>query len=147
MKIKTESFELNGTRYTTTQFMAYRSFELLGKLTRVIGPALGALGGLDPGMDVAKAAPLLISALVHVDSSVLAPLAAEVLAGTTALVTGPNGEPQIVNLGDRIGIDRVFSGGLKDMFIVLGRVLQTNYSDFFAESGVPADAAPAPLAS
>ena len=146
MRIKTESFELNGTKYTTTQFAAYRSLELLSKLMKSIGPALGALGGLDPGMDVSKAAPLLISALVHVDASVLAPLAVEVLGQTTALITGANGEPQIVNLGDRSAIDRVFTGGLKDMFMVLGHALKTNYSDFFAESGVPADA-PAPLAS
>src|SRR3990167_8304144 len=131
MRLKTESFELNGTKYTTTEYGAFRALETLARLTKTVGPALGALGGMSADTDLMKAAPALLGALMHVDAAVFPTLVVDVLGGTTALITGPDGQPQVVTLGDKVAIDRVFSGALGDMFKVVIHALKVNYSDFF----------------
>lgn len=94
--------------FTTTQFVAMRSLELLGKLNKT--------GVLDGG-----------------DISGAYTLAPELLAGTFARVVGEDGGVQLDSRGK---LDIIFSGpgGLAALFKVMKHAIEVNYADFFEEN-------------
>lgn len=127
--VKQETQEIDGISFTCTQFAAMRAFTLFGRLVKTIGPAISVLSGANPDDDVAILTPMLAAALKDLEPEAASSLAAEVLAGTIAIVDGKN-----VALNSTQNIDRVFTGRLPTMFRALAFAVKTNYSDFFAEA-------------
>ncbi len=127
--LKTEKVTVDGIEFQTTQFPAMRAFELLARLVKSLGPAVGALTNLDPTMDLTHAGPQLMAGLATLNPAEAAKLVEEVLTCTTALV-----DNKLIPLNSRENIDVVFSSKLKMMFKVLGHALKVNYQDFSAGS-------------
>lgn len=132
--LKTETLTIGTDQFNTTQYAALHSLELMAQLVKTIGPALAALQGVDSETELSSLAPLLAGALSGLKADESSRLVVAILSGTTAQITGPNGQPRIVQLNTRELIDFVFAGRLKVMFSVLGHALKTNYSDFFEGS-------------
>lgn len=133
---KSESIELDGLTFRTTQFAAMKGFALLAKLAKLIGPALAALSGAAPDTDVATLAPALMGAMRDLDDAQMSALAAEILAQTSVMADGSGKK----DFSDRKNIDVVFTGRLMLLFKVLGHAVRVNFADFFAGSA-PAGAA------
>lgn len=144
--LKSESVTIDEVEYTTTQFPAMTSFELLAKLVKQVGPALAIVASADAGDSLNSIAPALMSALSGLDPVVARGLVVEVLASTSALVREANGSLRLVALNTPANIDIVFSGKLKQMFLVLGHALRVNYGDFSGGSDPAAPEAPTPNA-
>ena len=143
MSLKTESITLDEVIFETTQFPAMRSYALLIRLTKVLGPALSALTGIDPGTRLEDLGPVLGLALGDLAPAEAQSLLLEVLASTTAQVVEASG-PRLVRLGTPVTIDTVFSGRLPIMFRVLAHALKVNYSSFFEGGAPPAPPLQAP---
>lgn len=141
--LKYEEIEYDGIKFATTQYGAMRGLELLGKLARTIGPAMGALGQMEwgPG-DIEKAAPILGYALQNLQPNELTSLVTDILKGTTATLT-ENGTLRRVDLLDGNAIDRVFNGRLLTMFKVILNALRVNFADFGFGSAAQKESAPA----
>ena len=131
MSLKCEEITIDGYRFITTQFTAMRSFTLLGKLAKTIGPALGVLTNANPDANIASLAPQLATAMMGMDPEEATKLAAQVLGSTMAIT--PAGVKH--EFSDSTQIDQVFNGRLGRMFKVLGFVLRVNYGDFLGGSG------------
>lgn len=128
MDIKTVPVEVNGTKFVTTQFAAMRSLTLLARLVKVAGPAMQSLRGVSLDTDLADAVPQIAAALADVDPEVLPDLLADILAGTSVIESTPKG-PKRRDL-DRAAIDRVFSGRLRDLVLVVAHAIKVNYAGF-----------------
>ncbi len=143
MQLKSDTLELEGIRFSTQQFMAMRSFSLLARLTKTVGPALGALMKLNPASQLEDVGSELAAAFSTLDPDEATKLVPEILAMTSALI---DGKQSLLN--STSAIDNVFSGRLKTMFQVLAFVLKCNYADFMPGSSAPASAAlPSPNAA
>ncbi len=128
--LKTETKTIDGVEFTTIQFPAMRSFELLAKLVKQIGPALALMSSVDPDTQITDLAPHLMSALSGLEPAAARALVVDVLSNTQALLRDANGQASLVELNRTETIDRVFSGKLRTMFVVLGHALKVNYGDF-----------------
>jgi len=141
--LKYEEVEIDGIKFGTTQYGAMRSLELLGKLAKTIGPALGAISSADMNTDLEKFAPVLAVALRDLQPAELSDLTLDILKGTTATITDGSGNMKRVDLMSRESLDRVFSGRLMTMFKAVMHALKVNYSDFGFGSAAPSESAPA----
>ena len=128
--LKTESLELDGITFSTTQFGAMRAFKLMARLIKQVGPAMGALTGAEATTELSTMGPALVGALESLDPDEAARLLLDILAGTSALVDGKNMD--FIGKTAQSNFDIVFTGRLGTMFKVVGAALQLNYSDFFA---------------
>lgn len=133
MNLKSESKTLSDSQgdieVTTTQFPAMKSFGLLAKLAKTVGPALGALMKLDPKTEISASVDGLAAAFSELDADTATRLVPEILAGTTVTLDG-----KMFDFTRKENIDLVFSGRLGLMFQTLGHALQVNYRDFSAGS-------------
>jgi hypothetical protein len=123
--LKTEAVTIDDIRFETTQFPAMRAFELLARLVKSVGPAIGALTNIDPNTELSSIGPQLMAGLSTLNPSEAAKLVEDVLACTTADVDNKR-----ISLSTKSNIDLVFSSKLKTMFKVLGHALKVNYQDF-----------------
>lgn len=140
--IKSDTEDFDGIKYTTTQFGAMRSLELLARLVKTVGPALGALTRLDASTQLASA-PELVSALGSLEPTEASSLVKALMANTTALITDEKGMRNVL-LASQEAIDSVFSGRVFTMFKVLGFIIKVNFGDFTQGS---APSAPQPQAA
>jgi hypothetical protein len=139
--MKTDEFEVDGIKFTTTQFGGFRALELMGKLAQTIGGALGILMTADPNTPLEKLAPILAGALTGLKPSELSALALEILSQTTATISA-DGSLKRMDITDQRAFDRVFTGKLFTMFKVALHVLKVNYADFGFGSAPESDSAP-----
>jgi hypothetical protein len=144
--LKTETTTIDGILFTTTQLPAMRGFELLARLVKMIGPALGALTSADPTADLSAMAPALAGALTNINPQEASALVVDIFSCTTALISDSTGGRQ-VQLSDRTNIDLVFSSRLKVMFQVLAHAIKVNFGDFSGGSAPAAPLPPAPSGS
>ncbi len=146
--IKQETKVIDGISFTTQQFAAMRGFTLLGKLVKVVGPALGALSGAGADTELSTMGPVIAGALSGLDPDAAAALALEILSGTVAQIDTDKGVRN-VTLNTRENVDLVFMGKLRTMFNVLGFAISVNYQDFGVGSGAGllAPATPTPSAA
>lgn len=143
--LKSEPVTLDGIEFTTTQFPAMMGFEMLGRLVKVLGPALDVLTGADPETEIEDLAPVLAATLKDMKPSDLSALVIDLLRSTTAKISDPTGG-RLIDLGSKDAINLVFSGRLMIMFKVLVHAIKVNYWDFFAGSVPSAPPAPKPAA-
>lgn len=129
MSLKTESRVIEGLSITCTQMPAMRSYSVFARLGKVLGPAIGALAGVDTeggveNMDAQELAPAL-SALLGglVDDE---PLALALLQGMSVNANGAE-----ILITDAAKVDLAFSGNFKAMLLALKFSLEVNYADFF----------------
>ena len=135
MNLKSAQTTVDGIVFETTQFPAMRALELMGRLTKVLGPTLGALASADPDAELDSLGPVLAMALKDLEPKELSAIAVELLAGTTALVQGAAGMT-LVTLGSRENLDLVFSSRLFALFKVAVHAIKVNYGDFIGGSGL-----------
>lgn len=139
--LKHEETEIDGIKFSTTQYGAMRGLELLGKLAKTVGPAMGALSSAETGTDIEKFAPVIAVALRDLQPNELVSLSVDILSGTSATITD-NNTMRRVDLVNRDALDKVFSGRLTTMFKVLLHALKVNFSDFGFGSAAPSESAP-----
>lgn len=137
MNLKSDKTTVDGILFETTQFPAMRALELMGRLTKVLGPTLGALASADPDAEMDSLAPVLAVALKDLEPKELSTIAIELLAGTSALVQGASGM-SLVTLNSRENLDLVFSSRLFALFKVAVHAIRVNYGDFIGGSGLGA---------
>lgn len=143
--LKTVSKDLGDLTYTTTQFPAMRSVQLLTRLAKVAGPVLAALAGAQPTDDISVHAPKLAGALAGLEPVEASSLVADVLMCTAVAVPDAAGGRRI-EFTSATNIDLVFSGRLGDLFKILMWVIEVNYGDFSVGSApqpTPATTLPA----
>lgn len=139
--LKYEEAEIDGIKFATTQYGAMRGLELLGRLAKTVGPALGALSSADMSPDLERFAPVIAIALRDLQPSELTALTVDILSGTSATITDGD-KMRRVDLMSRESLDKVFNGRLMTMFKVLLHALKVNYSDFGFGSAAPNESAP-----
>lgn len=141
--LKHEEKEFDGIKFATTQYGAMRSLELLGKLAKTLGPAMGVLAdSVDlEGDDFNRALPYIGVALRDLQPAEMTSLIKEILKGTTATMT-ENGTTKRMDLLDEKDINRVFDGRLSTMFKVVLFALKVNFADFGFGSAAKKESAP-----
>lgn len=127
--LKTVNEDIDGIQFSTTQFDAFRSLELMGKLAQTVGPAIGVMSNMDDGVDTEKWAAVVGSALRYLKPTDLGPLALEILANTSATLQD-GGTLRRIDILSKDAFNKVFSGRLMTMFKVLVHAIKVNYSDF-----------------
>lgn len=143
MNLKSEKTTVDGIVFETTQYPAMRGLELLGRLTKVLGPTLGALASADPDAELESLGPVLAVALRDLEPEQLSKLAIAVLSGTTATITSPTGAT-LVTLDSVDNLNLVFSSRLMVMFKVAVHAIKVNFGDFIDGSALGAPRTPAP---
>src|SRR3990172_1463647 len=122
-----EEVEIDGTRYSVSQYSAGKAVRLLAKLVKLVGRPIGILTGA--GMDSEIKTDLIASALEALGSSVepedLEKLVREILEGTI-IFTEDGKNRQIV-------FDTDFTGRIGHLFRVLKHVLSYQYADFLGD--------------
>jgi hypothetical protein len=114
-------------RIMCTQHAALQSFRLMGRLGKLLGPALRTFRGVKfKGQDVGALAPMLASLFEDMDSDKIESLTKDILAGCLAVGVGG----KALSLDSAENIDLVFSGRLLTMFKVMAFALEVNYRDF-----------------
>lgn len=129
LTLKTASIDCDGTQFTTTQFPAMHSLEVLTKLVKVLGPVITTLVSVDQKSEVSSIGPQLQQAMMGVTPVEMKALVKEMLASTTVVWNG-----KIMPLNSEEKINLVFSSRLGDMFKVFGHAVEVNFADFFAEA-------------
>lgn len=136
MSLKDDERTIDGLRVKTSQFPAMRSFRLMAKLVKAIGPALGALTKLDPGTQIQDVGGELAGAFGAIDPDEAERLVPMILERTSVSIE----DGKFMQLTSNGAIDLAFNGRLKTLFATLAFVLQMNYADF-----MPGSAPDAPL--
>lgn len=110
---------IGGTEYTVRQLTATPAYTLLTKLTRIVGPAFGALSAGDSASSkISEAINVLASKLDETEVTVIV----KQLVGCVDIDGTPLSKT----------FEAHFHGGnLSEMFKLLGFVLEVNYADFF----------------
>lgn len=144
MNLKTEPVTIGGILFETTQFPAMRSYALLTRLVKAIGPAMSILAAADKELRLEDMGPILGSALANVTPAEAQGILLEALSCTTAEITDATGG-RVIGLTGADKVDLVFSGRLKVMFQVFAHALKVNYSDF--SEGSDQDAPEKPVGS
>jgi hypothetical protein len=143
---KSEEKVIADMRFVTTKLPAMRSFKLLTRLVKAVGPAIGALMKLDPDLQLESAGAELGGAFASIDANEAEALIPEIFSTTSVFISDATGGREMP-LNKRENIDMVFSGpGLKVMFQALGFVLGVNYRDFGVGSAPAAPQPPNPSA-
>lgn len=123
MSRKSEDFEIDGVRYSTTQYSGTKGLTLFAKIAKIAGKPIGILVG--SGLD-AEVKPNMIGLAVEALTQNLEPedfvkTIKEILEGTIIYTDGEN-RPII--------FDKDFGGGIGHLFKLLKHVLAFQYSDF-----------------
>jgi hypothetical protein len=110
---------------TVTKMPALKSFQLLTKLGKVIGPALLKLqNDVTMDSDIKELAPV-VSELLHLGDDPI-PLLIEALTSTCVDANG-----KLVPLNSRDNIDAVFGSDLMSLMLTVAFTLRVQYGDFF----------------
>lgn len=110
----------------TTQLPALRSFKLLARLSKLVGPALGSLKDIKLKADVAALVPALMRLSETLDPDEIEGLAVQVLEGTI-VVTGGRAVP----LQSIDAINGACAGDLMLLFRLMAFAVEVNFRDFF----------------
>jgi len=110
----------------TTQLPALRSFRLLARLGKLMGPALGSLKGIKLKSDVASLVPALMRLSETLDPDEIESLASQVLEGTLVVSHG-----RAVPLQSVDQINGVCAGDLMLLFKLMAFAVEVNFRDFF----------------
>lgn len=145
----TQTRTIDGLEVTVVQFAATRALPLLGQITAIVGPAIGALAPMLAGDGLAglgkrrveDLAPALAALGAGLDGGGMMRLATGILAGTTVIAHGPNGPMKYDLSGGPSAIDACFEGRLLSLFKVAAFALEHNFSGFFPAAGQPSGAA------
>lgn len=113
---------------TTTQLPALRSFRLLTRLGKLMGPAIGRLKGVGLKSDMSALLPALMSLFDNLEPDDVDSLTLQILEGTVVEV---GGRPTVLSSTE--GVNRVFGGRLFLMFKVMVFAIEVNFRDFFRE--------------
>lgn len=137
---KTESKEFTddqGTlRVQSMQLSALRAFRLMGRLGKLLGPALTQLKGVKfRGTNSAALLPALAALFESMDPEEAETLAVQVLEGTMVV----HGD-KFVTLNTVETINAVFGGRLMTMLKVMVFAAEVNFRDFFTTLTQPAEA-------
>lgn len=141
--LKTETRDIDGVQVTCTQFVCTRALALLPRLGGSFAPLLGVL----TERKLTDADVVLVCGVIAQGGSEAPAVAAEVLAGSTAVVNG-----HVRGLGDRAAIDAVFGGNLIALLKAVALALEVNFGSFCGALGgsAPSEAAevaPSPSSS
>ena len=116
-------------------FDAYFALGLMARLIKSVGPALGALSGLDPESDLSSLnVGHLREAFTSLEPGDAQKLALELLRNTSVLIDDGGKVKPRVNLHSEEKFNRVFNGRLKTLFKVLALSLKVNFASFSAGS-------------
>jgi hypothetical protein len=128
---------IDGEQYTFCQLPAKKSLKLLTRLTRIVGPSLGAaLGTSSEGAVGIKAMldrHLDLGAVVAALCDRLEENEVEAIVDTLLSQVIHAGQGEVSQK-----FDVLFAGRLPHLFKVLGAALQLEYGDFLAGGGVTA---------
>jgi hypothetical protein len=127
MSLKQESREIDGIMITTTQLPPMRAFPLMAKLGKILAPALGAIGDIDPESDVKELGPALASLFGQLNEVDSTNLILEIFANTSA-----QSEGKLSPLNTDAMVNMVFAGKFVSMLNAMRFVLEVNFADFFA---------------
>lgn len=141
--LKTEDISVDDLTFTTQQFPAMRSFALLTRLVKALGPAIAVLGSAGADAQVEDMMPTLGPALAVLDPAEAQALVLAVLEGTYVILPDTTGGKR-VELRSQANVDIVFSGRLPMMFKVIAHAVKVNYRDFFNGSVPAAPRIPTP---
>lgn len=118
----------------STQHAALPAFRLMGRLGKLLTPALAGFKGIKFKSDVSSLAPVLAALFERLDPSESDSLAIQVLCNTLVVTGG-----KATTLATATDINNVFSGRLLAMFKVMAFAVEVNFKDFFL--GLPSGAA------
>lgn len=118
----------------STQHAALPAFRLMGRLGKLLTPALSQFKGVKFKSDVSSLAPVLAALFERLDPAESDSLAIQVLCNTLVVAGG-----KAVTLTSADAINQVFSGRLLSMFKVMAFAVEVNYKDFFL--GLPSGVA------
>lgn len=136
MALKTETATIRGRSVTTTQLPVLASYMLFAKLSKLVGPALASVKGLE--IDSLEA--LLTNNDLSVLGAPLTALAVEVLAADKALpreilaCTAVVVEGRRIELTSEDAINVAFEGDLVGLLSTVWFAVRVNYADFFGEA-------------
>jgi hypothetical protein len=141
--LRSEERQVADVPYTTTQLPARRAIKVGTKLVRLLGPALGALGGSfdvegaqlgESDVDFAPVLPSVVKMLVdQMDADNVIALILEILQ-TTRRKDLDSGKWEEVNKAEVF--DRVYAGNFRELLGALRFALEVSLGDFFGESGI-----------
>lgn len=110
-----------------TQHAALQAFRLMGRLGKLLGPALQSFRGVKfRGQDIGTLAPMLATLFEQLDPDQAESLAINLMEGCLAVGVGSKAIP----LNNAENIDLVFGGRLMTMFKVMAFAAEVNYKDF-----------------
>lgn len=126
MSRKNTEFEIDGTRYASTQYSGTKGTELFVKVIKSIGEPLsyimkGAQGGIDSEFNLEMFGSALRSFASTAEPKEFTAMMKEILDGTLIFVDNQN---------RTIQYDVDFSGRIGHMFKVVFHILKFQFSDF-----------------
>jgi len=126
--LQTTQTTIRGIRIMTEQLRPMRSFSLMPKLLKIVGPALAPLvtGEISVEQDIEVLFPVLVSALERLDADDAEQLLGRILESTVVVREGNKYE-----LTNEDQINAAFTGDLKAMLEATWFVLKANYESFF----------------
>ena len=108
--IETKEKTINGSKYTVTQFPAFRALRIQNKLIKLLGPSLGCVFGSYDPQNPDKGLPLALKMLAEqLDEDVFENLVIDLLQMTRK--SGHELKKELINIE--------FSGKLNELFLVL----------------------------
>lgn len=134
--IETKIRTIDGIEFRCQQVSAVKGYKLFAKIGKILAPMLPLLGGLDLQnmqnalrRDIATLGPGLQAMLEAMESDDR--LMFELLGGTQARVTLPNGIDEMLDLANANAINTVFGGKILTLLKVMGFAVEVNFHDFF----------------
>lgn len=127
MSRNSEDIEIDGTRYTLTQYPATTAVKLLVKLTKVIGKPVAIItaAGLDASLSMSLVSEAVDALSQNLDPDQFDKMIKEILSGTRFHLEDGKSRELI--------FDMDFQGRIGHLFKLLKAVLQFQYSDFLGE--------------
>lgn len=136
MGLKIDDRIIGPFKFHCQQFAARKSYDLISRIARLIGPALDGLRGV-PAADFLNQEPrILLPALMgllkSLDETEMAKLRDDLL-GSLHCEYSPEGATAIalLDLTTVSNIDIVFEGRFQDIYPAMQFALEVNYADFF----------------
>ena len=115
---RSDTIEINGSRFETTQFSATKSLKMLHRLGKILGPSLSQLAGMNQGdIQADRIGAALGSLFSNCSENEFESTVKELLTTTT-------------KDGRQINFDLDFAGDMGSLFKLLGFVLKVQYGNF-----------------
>ena len=137
-QIETQEKTIDDRAVRCTPHKGRPGARLLARLLRHLGPALGALRGVDidlsngiQNVDVAELMPAIGRLFEILAPDEFDSLACEILSRCSIVLPDVDGKLRQYDLSKPAMIDDAFAGDLMLMFKVLGWSLEVNFSGFF----------------